>query len=93
MELSERFIQKLETEGFDSVSEWQDEAGKSYPKHAHEGKTAIMVTDGSITFEIAGQKKVLFPGQRLDISAGTLHSALVGESGVIYIIGEMSSGN
>jgi quercetin dioxygenase-like cupin family protein len=89
MELSERFIQTFEKEGYDSVSEWQDEPGKAYPKHSHDYKSSILVTDGSITFDITGQKKTLSPGQRLDIPAGDLHSAQVGENGVIYIFGEM----
>ncbi len=89
MELSERFIQTLEKEGFDSVSEWQDEPGKVYQEHSHAGKTSILVTDGAITFDIGGKKKLLSPGQRLNISANELHSAVVGETGVIYIVGEM----
>lgn len=91
MELSERFIQTLEKEGYDSVHEWQDAPGTVHSEHSHLGKTTIMVTDGSITFDMAGQMKVLSPGQRLDIPAGTPHSASVGESGVIYIVGEMAN--
>lgn len=91
MELSERFIQSLEKEGFDTVYEWQDAPGTVHAEHAHGGRHAIMVTDGSITFEMGGQTKVLSPGQRLNIPAGEKHTAVVGEGGAIYIVGEMDS--
>ena len=38
MELSERWIQTFEDEGFDSVYEWQDPAGTVYEEHTHKGK-------------------------------------------------------
>jgi quercetin dioxygenase-like cupin family protein len=89
MELSERFIQKLEEEGFDHVYEWQDAPHAVHIEHSHPGRTAVIVTDGSITFTLKGEEKLLMPSQRLDIPAGALHSAKVGSVGVIYIVGEM----
>jgi quercetin dioxygenase-like cupin family protein len=88
MELSERYIQKLEAEGFASVYEWQDEAGTIYPNHLHQGRVSLMVTDGSITFDFAGQKKELVANQRFDIPVGVPHSAMVGPKGWIVIVGE-----
>ena len=88
MELSERFIAELEREGFTTVYEWQDKPDKIYEEHSHDAKVSFYVTDGSITFDFSGVKKVLKAGERLDIPPNTRHSAVVGKEGVIYIIGE-----
>lgn len=88
MELSERWLQKFEEEGFVSVYEWQDAPGTVYPPHFHRGKVSLFVTDGSCTFDIAGVKKMIVAGQRFDVPVGVEHSALVGEDGWIVIVGE-----
>ncbi len=88
MELSERYIQKLEAEGFASVYEWEDGAGTVYPEHSHKGKVSLLVTDGSIIFDFTGQKKELIANQRFDIPVGIPHSAVVGPKGWIVIVGE-----
>ncbi len=93
MELSERYIQTLENEGFASVYEWQDAAGTVYEEHSHEGKVSIMVTDGSITFSLNGKGKEIVAGQRFDVPVGMPHSAIVGPQGWIGIVGEEIEGD
>ncbi len=93
MELSERYIQTFEKEGFPSVYEWTDPAGTTYPEHIHKGKVSIYVTDGSITFDFEGERKEVVAGQRLDIEPGKLHSAVVGPNGWIVIVGEEIEGD
>lgn len=88
MELSERYIQALEKEGYDTVYEWQDEPGKTYEEHSHDYETAIMVTDGSMTVLINGQEQLVQANERISIKANQPHKVIVGENGVIYIIGE-----
>ncbi len=88
MELSERFIQQLEKEGFSTVSEWQDEAGVVYPEHSHEEKIAFYVTDGSVTVEMRGVEKIINVGERIDVPPNVPHSVVVGNEGCIVIIGE-----
>lgn len=88
MELSERWIQTFEDEGFDSVYEWQDPAGTVYEEHTHKGKVSIFVTDGSITFDFAGVKKEVGTNQRFDVPVGVSHTAIVGLQGWIAIIAE-----
>ncbi len=88
MELSERYIKQLESEGFASVYEWQDAPGTVYEEHEHQGKTTVWLTDGSITFDFSGKKKELQAGNRLDIPPYTKHSAKVGPNGWIVIVGE-----
>lgn len=93
MELSERWIQKFEDEGFATVYEWQDPAGTIYPEHAHKGKVSIFVTDGSITFDFQGEKKEVAQNQRFDVPIGVPHSAVVGQNGWIAIIAEEIAGD
>jgi quercetin dioxygenase-like cupin family protein len=93
MELSERWLQKFEDEGFVSVYEWQDAAGTIYPEHSHQGKVSLFVTDGSITFEFSGEKKEIKANERFDVPVGKTHSAVVGPQGWIVIIGEEIEGD
>jgi quercetin dioxygenase-like cupin family protein len=88
MELSERIIKKFEEEVFASVYEWQDAPGKVYEKHAHKGRVSIFVTDGSITFTIFGESKLVLQNERFDIPSGVEHSAIVGPKGCIFVTGE-----
>lgn len=93
MELSERYIQKFESEGFTSVYEWQDKVGTVYNEHAHQGKVSIFVTDGSITFDFEGEKREVKAGERFDVPVGAHHSAVVGPQGWIAIIAEEIAGD
>lgn len=88
MELSERWMQKFEAEGFSNVYEWQESADKVFEEHAHQGKVSLFVTDGSITYTINGVVTEVAQNQRFDIPAGVPHSAVIGDSGLIAIVGE-----
>jgi len=88
MELSERCMQTLEKEGFESVFEWTDPARTEYPEHAHKGKVSLYITDGSVTFDFEGTIKVLKVGDRLDVPIGALHTATVGDRGWSVVVGE-----
>ncbi|MCA9359055.1 hypothetical protein KC926_02520 [Candidatus Kaiserbacteria bacterium] len=89
MELSERYIQTLEKEGFTTVSEWQHGPNEVLVERRHADKVSYLVTDGSIEFLIDGQSNDVLPGQRVNIPSNTPYSAKVGAGGVIYIMGEM----
>lgn len=93
MELSERCIAILEKEGFLHIYEWQDAPGTVYEAHYHQGKVTIWVTDGSIMFNLNGEKKEIKPTERFDVPTGVSHSAVVGLQGAIYIVGEEIEGD
>lgn len=88
MELSERFIAKLENEGFTSVYEWQDASGTYYEPIVASGRKVFMVTDGSATIALKTKTTELHAGDRIDIAAGVEYSIAVGSQGWIVIIGE-----
>jgi len=63
---------------------WGNDPLDTYSAHTHPYHKVIYVTQGSITFHLpqTGQSLTLKPGDRLELPAGTLHSAAVGVEGV-----------
>jgi quercetin dioxygenase-like cupin family protein len=62
---------------------WKGAPGEEYPVHGHGYHKVLFVLEGSITFEDEERKTYrLTPGDRLDIEAGTEHSATAGPQGV-----------
>lgn len=63
---------------------WGNDPLETYAAHTHPYHKVIYVTQGSITFHLphTGQSLTLRPGDRLELPAGTLHSATVGVEGV-----------
>ena len=51
------------------------------------------MTDGSITFDLNGEKKEVVAGQRFDVPPGAPHSAVVGPEGWIVIVAEEIEGD
>ena len=88
MELSERHIQQLESEGYDSVYEWRDEPNTVHEAHAHSHHTTLIVTEGSMTVTIDDTATVCTVGDRYELPPHTKHSVTVGSEGCHYIIGE-----
>lgn len=63
---------------------WSNGPGDVYHAHEHEYHKVIYVVRGSITFGLAktGRRLTLKAGDRLDLPAGVLHTAVVGPDGV-----------
>lgn len=93
MELSERCIATLEKEGWLHIYEWQDKPGVVYEEHSHQGRVVIFVTEGSLEIKIGNQVKLLRAGDRFDVPVKTPHSAVVGEKGAQYVVGEEIEGD
>lgn len=83
----------LESEGFLHIYEWKDEANAVYSSHAHKDKVVIFVTDGSVEFDFSGEKKIVAKGERFNVPAGVVHSAVTGIDGCHYVVGEMIEGD
>jgi len=66
---------------------WSNAPGDVYSAHTHTYHKVIYVVKGSITFGFPGdgQQATLHPGDRLELSAGTSHDAVVGPEGVICL--------
>lgn len=66
---------------------WSNGPHDVYPAHKHSYDKVIYVLRGSITFGLPelGQRHTLNAGDRLDLPAGTVHDAVVGEQGVLCL--------
>ena len=66
---------------------WSNGPGAVYAVHRHPYHKVLYVLSGSITFTLhpSGGARRLQPGDRLDLPAGTEHSALVGPEGVVCV--------
>lgn len=66
---------------------WSNAPGDVYAAHAHPYHKVIYVVRGSITFGLPGEGRQLplQAGDRLELSAGTNHDAVVGAKGVVCL--------
>ena len=84
----QQWTELLKQEGFANVYVWEDEANFEYPDHTHEKKTVHIILKGQMELNSKGRIQKLSAGQRLDIPAGTTHSAKMGPEGCRYLAGE-----
>lgn len=61
---------------------WSNQPGYVYGEHEHDYHKVLFCVEGSITFHIREGDIEIHPGDRLDLSPGTPHSATVGPDGV-----------
>lgn len=68
---------------------WSNGPHDVYSTHTHSYDKVIYVVRGSITFGLPelGQQITLKEGDRLDLPAGVVHDAVVGEQGVTCLEG------
>lgn len=65
-----------------SPSEWSNDPGAEYGAHDHPRHKVLYCIEGSIVFRTSEGETALGPGDRLDLPAGTVHTATVGTDGV-----------
>ncbi len=82
------FEKELLADGFSGIFVHWDGPGARYPDHTHGGITAHVVLKGEITITSEGETVTYGPGERFDVPAGAVHSAVIGPSGCRYMIGE-----
>lgn len=70
-----------ESEGLKCYS-WANGPGDTYPAHSHRYEKVLYCLSGSIVFHVDGESVELKPGDRLEVDPNTIHSAIVGPSGV-----------
>ena len=66
---------------------WSNSPEDVYSTHSHTFHKVIYVVKGSITFGLpdTGGRILLHTGDRLDLSAGVSHNAVVGNEGVVCL--------
>lgn len=75
-------------------SSWSNGPLARYTEHRHAFDKVLVAAAGSITFHLPemDQDMVLVAGDRLELPAGTLHGADVGEAGVTCLEAHLAEG-
>ena len=76
----------LKNEGLNPYS-WSNSPGDVYSVHSHSYYKVLYVVQGSITFGFPEDKQrvTMHPGDRLELSPGVAHDAVVGSKGVVCL--------
>lgn len=69
------------SEGCSAPRFWGNEPGDRYGWHSHDYHKVLFCLQGSIVFHMRGGDVELTAGDRLNVPAGTEHSATVGPDG------------
>jgi quercetin dioxygenase-like cupin family protein len=82
------------TPGEVSVTTWSNGPGATYAAHRHGYDKVLLVDAGSIRFTLPelARDVDLAAGERLDLPAGTLHSAAVGAVEVSCVEAHLAAG-
>jgi quercetin dioxygenase-like cupin family protein len=81
-------IAQLQHEGFTHTYAWEDRPNAHYPDHTHNTETAHIILSGELTLIMNGASKSYRTGERCDVPAKAVHSAIVGRKGCRYLVGE-----
>ncbi len=90
--VAKSFEDILKAEGFPVVYNWYDEPGTKYENHKHQGKVSFFVLEGSVTFS-GGINKTVSKRERIDVPVRVEHSAIVGNKGCRYVVGQEIEGD
>lgn len=80
-------LARLAADGWSGGYGWGNGPHEDYAEHAHDYDKALFCVRGGIVFSTADAEVSLGPGDRLDLSRGTAHSARVGPDGVRCVEG------
>jgi quercetin dioxygenase-like cupin family protein len=84
MARADDLARRLRAEGF-TPSPWSNGPGAVYGEHAHAYRKVLYCAAGSIVFRTPDGDVPLAAGDRLELPAGTPHSAVVGPDGVTCV--------
>jgi quercetin dioxygenase-like cupin family protein len=84
---------RLASEGL-RAHRWGNGPRDRYAPHRHEYDKVIVVASGEITFSLpeVAMSLRLEVGDRLELPAGTLHAAVVGDRGVLCLEAHLATG-
>ena len=81
-------IAQLQREGFAHTYVWEDTPNAHYPDHTHGKETAHIILNGEMIVRMNGTSTTFRNGDRCDVPANAIHSAIIGPKGCRYLIGE-----
>ncbi len=81
MDPQETAAAAFSVEGLEPIV-WSNGPGAEYAAHQHSQPKVLFCVEGSIVFHTGDEDSPLEPGDRIDLPAGTVHTATVGPNGV-----------
>lgn len=81
-------LAQLQREGFARTFVWEDGPHTRYPNHTHSTETAHIILSGEMTLAMDGVSTTYRAGDRCDVPANAVHSAIMGPQGCRYLVGE-----
>ncbi len=85
----DELVDRLRGEARDVYS-WSNAPGDRYGRHSHAYTKVLYCLEGSIDFVLDDRSVHLESGDRMELPAGTAHSAVVGARGVMCAEGKKS---
>jgi quercetin dioxygenase-like cupin family protein len=73
-----KLSEALQREGFPQTYVWQVAPGTLYPEHTHATETAHIILSGEMRLTMNGRTVTYRAGDRSDVPAGTVRSAMMG---------------
>ncbi len=84
----ENLKKQLAEEGYKKIYIWEDLPDSVYEPHSHRISTKIIILDGEMSLRLDGKVGKLKKGDMAEIAARQLHSAVIGQEGCRYLVGE-----
>ena len=75
----------LKNDGYENIVLIKKEANYFLDKHSHDFKVDIIIITGTFEIELSNSNIILFPGSRLKLNKGEVHSEKAGSEGVSFL--------
>ena len=87
----EEAFETLKNDGHKNIVLIEKEANYFLDKHSHDFNVDIIIISGSFEIGLSNLNMILFPGSRLKLNKGQLHSERAGSEGVSFLSARPSS--
>ena len=81
----EKAYATLKNDGHENIVLIEKEANYFLDKHSHDFKVDIIIITGTFEIELSNSNIILFPGSRLKLIKGEMHSEKAGSEGVSFL--------
>ena len=78
-------LEILKNDGHENIVLIEKEANYFLGKHSHDFKVDIIIITGTFEIELSNSNIILFPGSRLKLIKGEVHSEKAGVEGVSFL--------
>jgi mannose-6-phosphate isomerase-like protein (cupin superfamily) len=87
----EEWEKQLQSEGVTDIKLRDEKPDFFLADHTHDVTVAHVILSGEMTLTVEGKPSVLKEGDRMDIPAHAVHSAKMGESGCVFLTGNVKN--